>query len=148
MKKILIAAILAGSLNVLVHGEDKKGPFGGYLQMPGTFHTEVVPDKRDKSFHIFLTDLEFKNPTVKDSSLDVTYENEGQKPVKFKCEVMSGNHFHCIPGKDYPNDKGTLVLNANRMKQKGTAKYPLPLRLPGEQIDKKGKSAPTGHEHH
>ncbi len=144
MKNLIAALVFLASANVFAHGEDKKGPFGGYIQMPGVFHTELVPDRKDKSYHIFLTDIEFKNPTVQDSGIEMTYEEEGKKPIKFKCEVMGGNHFHCIPNKDYSKEKGTLVLNVTRMKQKGVAKYELPLRLKGE---KPKENSHGGHHH-
>lgn len=143
---LLVAVSLVGNLAAFGHGENKKGPFGGYIQMPGVFHTELVPDRRDKSYHIFLTDIEFKNPTVKDSSIDMTYEKDGKTVVKFKCEVMGGNHFHCIPNKDYSKDSGTLILNTTRLKQKGVAKYELPLKLKG--ATQTPEPADSGHGHH
>jgi hypothetical protein len=39
------------------HGEDKPGPNGGYIQMPGAFHTELVPvsDKVFKNLISMIT---------------------------------------------------------------------------------------------
>lgn len=133
----------------LAHGEDKPGPHGGHIQMPANFHTEVIPDK-DGSFHIFLLDMEFKNPTVADSEIK-GYVQSGKKKTNLKCSVMGNNHFHCTGSK--PVKQGKLVLKAKRAgTQAGTdAVYQLPLKKieTTNTAKPEQKSAPaTDHSHH
>ena len=136
MKRILLLSLLFPALT-FAHGEDKPGPNQGYLQMPGGFHTELVLDQ-DRSAHIYLLNMEFKNPTAKDSSVELTYKN-GKKNIPFKCTVMGGDHFHCVTSEKYSMKKGTLVVKAIREKAVGNeATYKLPLKL----------SSGSGHEMH
>lgn len=127
MKQIFIILMLALSANtVFAHGEDKPGPHGGHIKMPANFHTEVIADK-DGSFHIYLLDIQFQNPTVKDSEIKAFVLN-GKKRTDLKCSIMGSNHFHCKGSK--PVKSGSLVLKAKR---EGTwasadAKYDLPLK--------------------
>lgn len=130
MKRILVLGFLSLVLPALAyaHGEDKPGPNQGYLQMPGAFHTELVLDK-DQSVHIYLLDMEFKNATVKDSSVEVTYQS-GKKTVPFKCAVMGSDHFHCTTSEKYSTKKGDLKVKAVREKAVGNeAVYKLPLKF-------------------
>ncbi len=128
MKNYLyILTIFLISLNSFSHGENKPGPNGGFIRMPGIFHTEVVPDKMSDSFHLFLLDLAFKNPTVKNSSVEVLLEQPRNKKVKFSCEVMESNHFYCKPEMVYSKDVGTLILRVKRDGAFGIAKYNFPL---------------------
>ena len=139
---ILIISFI--SIHSFGHGEDKPGPNGGFIRMPGVFHTEIVFDKKDDSFHLFLLDIEFKNPTVKNSSVDAMLEQKRNKKVKFSCEVMGGNHFHCKPDKGYSKDSGKLTLKVKRDGAEGTAEYIFPLKWDeGTTSDKK-----TDHSSH
>jgi hypothetical protein len=136
MKKILLLSLLFPTF-AMAHGEDKPGPHQGYLQMPGAFHTELVLDK-DQSVHVYLLDIEFKNPTVQDSSVEVTYQN-GKKIIPFKCTVMGSDHFHCLTSEKYSTKKGDFKVKATREKAVGNeAIYKLPLKL----------SSGAGHEMH
>lgn len=125
MKKTIILLILGLSINAFSHGEDKLGPNNGYLKMPANFHTEVVPNK-DGTFKIYLLDINFKNPVVKDSKVKVWISDNKKEAVK--CEPMK-DHFHCFP-KGVTLQKGTLTVQAERSLIKGTdAVYKLPLAL-------------------
>jgi len=128
------------------HGEDKPGPNGGFIRMPGVFHTEVVPDKKDQSFHLYLLDIEFKNPTVKDSSVDAHFEHKGKPNIKFSCEVMGGNHYHCKPSQKYSSKKGKLILSVKREGQTGTSVYEMPLKWQTPQVVP--SDAHKGHDMH
>lgn len=128
MKTYLFIVALLISVNSFGHGENKPGPNGGFIRMPGVFHTEVVPDQKDKSFHLFLLDLEFKNPTIKDSSVEAVLEQKRNKKVNFSCEVMGGSHYHCKPDKNYNNESGKLTIKAKRDNAIGTSIYELPLK--------------------
>jgi hypothetical protein len=128
MKKtiaIIFAILMTGQL-AYSHGEDKLGPNNGYIKMPAGFHTEVVPNK-DGTFKVFLLDMSFKNPTVKESSVIARIENKKDK-VNVKCEPMR-DHFHCFP-KNVDLKNGSLIILAQRSLAKGNeAIYKLPLAL-------------------
>lgn len=123
MKFALIT--LLTSVIALAHGEDMAGPHGGHIQMPASFHTEVVA-KGDQTFHIYLIDMEFKNPTIKKSELKVTH-SEGGKKVELKCRTRK-DHFIC-QGPQKMNS-GTLSIQATRDGVVATslAEYALPLK--------------------
>lgn len=126
MKLALTLILSLFSLQVFAHGEDAPGPHGGHVRMPGAFHTELILDEKTGELHVYLIDIEFKNPTVKDSSVKAEAQN-GKSVVNFTCSVMAGNHFSCLPEKKYPL-KGKLVLNATRENAVGNeAVYKLPL---------------------
>lgn len=140
--KYLLTALLIGPAFALAHGEDKPGPHGGNVEMPGAFHTELVLDK-DQSAHIYLIDINFQNPTTKDSSVKVFARNN-KTEVPFSCSIMH-NHFHCIPSKKYKLT-GELVVEAVREKAAGNqAVYKLPLKF-GKADDK--KESTSEHSHH
>lgn len=121
-----ILIILVSGQIAYSHGEDKLGPNNGYIKMPGGFHTEVVPNK-DGTFKVFLIDINFKNPTVKESNVAAWIENKKNK-VEVKCEPMR-DHFHCFP-KGVDLKKGSLIVLAQRSLAKGNeAVYKLPLAL-------------------
>ncbi|QDK38098.1 hypothetical protein [Bdellovibrio sp. NC01] len=118
--------VLSFSLNVFAHGEEKPGPHGGHIKMPGGFHTELEMDPQQGA-HIFLVDMNFENPTVKDSSIQARFKS-GKTEIPFTCSVMGGNHFHCVPSKKLPAS-GQLLIKATREKFVGNeVAYDLPLK--------------------
>lgn len=128
MLKLIIAllAVVSTSTIAMAHGEDKPGPHGGHIRMPANFHTEVVADK-DGSFHIYLLDLQFQNPTINRSEIQANIVS-GKLKSNLRCKPMGTTHFHCTGTKS--NIKGELILRAKRL---GTwasmkAKYTLPLK--------------------
>ncbi|MBL7686827.1 MAG: hypothetical protein JNJ49_02255 [Bdellovibrionaceae bacterium] len=109
------------------HGEEKLGPHGGYIKMPGAFHTELVLDAAHK-VKVYLLDFDWKNPSVRDSSVVLTLHGRGR--VRANC-VKKEDHYGCefSPNVDL-GKKGALVLEAVREKQKGqSVRYELPLML-------------------
>lgn len=139
MKLVEVLSIVFLTTMAFAHGEDKPGPNGGFIQMPGSFHTEVVPEK-DGSFKVYLLNLQNQDPTVKNSSVAATIVS-GKKKQKLNCVVM-GEHFHCKTKSGVKS--GTLVILANREGAVGIeAKYKLPLKLAKSEI-----SAPQVHEGH
>src|SRR5580704_7309495 len=78
------------------HGEDKPGPHGGFIRMPGAFHIEVIP--RNTSFEIMLLDIKFQHPTTKNSSVKATIQME-KNSVELKCEKRS-DYFLCVASKN------------------------------------------------
>ncbi|OYZ21756.1 MAG: hypothetical protein B7Y39_08615 [Bdellovibrio sp. 28-41-41] len=111
----------------LAHGEDKPGPNGGFVRMPGAFHTEVVPVGQN-SLKIYLLDIEWKNPSVIGSSVSVTYK--GSRTTKKECSIES-NYYICeFPKSINLRKKGELLVDAQRENQKGNiVSYELPLKL-------------------
>ena len=129
MLKTIISLITITALYSVAnaHNENIPGPHGGRTQMPANFHTEVVADK-DGSFHIYLLDMEFKNPTVQNSEVKASVTTGTKSKIKLKCSVMNGDHFHCKGTK--PVKTGNLIL---KVKRNGTsasmdAQYELPLK--------------------
>lgn len=128
MKQLLIILSLLVSTNVFAHGEGSYGPNKGYIRMPGSFHTELVP-QTDGSFLVFLLDLQNKNPMIKDSSVDLEIKSS-KESVQFMCMTM-GTHFHCTSDKKVkilPDSK--VILKTKRLGIKAReAIYELPLKL-------------------
>lgn len=140
---LLATLILLPSLS-WAHGEDKAGPNGGHIQMPGAFHTELIVDK-DQSAHIYLLDMNFQNPTTKDSDVKVIARTK-KSEVKYNCNIMDGNHFHCVPTKKV-SAKTDLIVQATREKAVGNeAVYKLP--LPAFKEAAKDKKEESHHHHH
>jgi hypothetical protein len=137
---VILITILKASM-VLAHGEDKFGPNGGFIFMPGVFHTEVVPTGSDK-LKVFLLDIEWKNPTTKNSS--VSAEIKAIKTTSLlKCETKE-IYFLCSLPKGSNLNSGQLEVLAMREGQKGNlAIYDLPLKL-----QKKGNLKEEHHGHH
>lgn len=114
------------SVNVFAHGEENPGPHGGHIKMPGGFHTELEMDPQQGA-HIFLLDMSFENPTVKDSSVQARFKS-GKTEIPFTCSVMGANHFHCVPQKKLPA-RGQLLIKPVREKAVGNEViYELPLK--------------------
>ncbi len=113
---MILALLMA--INVFAHGEDKPGPHGGFISMPGAFHVEVLP-KDDRRFEIYLLDIEWKNPSIKDSNVTLEHGK-----AKAKCKGLD-NHFVCEFAK--PAKTGELKVTANREFQQGA---PVPFKLP------------------
>lgn len=142
MTHFLLSLFLTPTLT-FAHGEEKPGPHGGHIQMPGAFHTELVLDK-DQSAHIYLLDMNFTNPSIKDSSVEVTAKTKG-KSVAFQCMIMNENHFHCTPEKKYPAT-AKIIVKAVREKAPGNeAVYKLPLVEFKNSTPQKSESQ---HNHH
>lgn len=111
--------------NASAHGMNKHGPNGGYIQMPGAFHTELVD--KGKEFHVFLLDISFKNPIVESSSVSLKYKANKDSFVECRPE---GNKFICPRPKENMNTLKEIVVTAKRDKSIGRdAVYKWPLKL-------------------
>lgn len=122
----IFIALSLSSWNAFGHGEDKLGPNGGFIRMPGAFHTELVPNGKN-SLKVFLLDINWKNPTVKDSTLKVTHIGSKRTEV---CKIQT-HYYICAFPKDVDlTIKGELSVEAQRAGQKGKiVSYELPLKL-------------------
>ncbi len=141
---IITLALIVFSSLAEAHGEDQPGPNGGFIKMPGAFHTEVVPIDKTK-LKVFLLDFEWKNPLVKDSAVTVTHKLKAVSTAK--CEPQ-GTHFACEFPKtvDLSRKGGQLTVEAQREKQKGNAAvYQLPLALAPTAVVAPDHSGHSGH---
>lgn len=141
MKALLTLILLAVSVKSFAHGEDKHGPNGGYLKMPGGFHTEVVPEKNGK-LKVYLLDINFKNPTVKNSKVVMAITNGAKKDIS--C-TNKRDHFLCETTKA-DLTKGNITIIAERNTVKGAeAIYELPLTLAKPAPEKKEEDHGSHH---
>lgn len=126
MKNILIIlSILIIASQSYAHGESDYGPHQGFVKMPGAFHTEILLDGKNK-LKVYLLDMEWKNPTLEKSSLQVTY---GQS-TKAQCKPIKDFYLCEFPLSIDLTKKGNLKILASRNNQSGAAvHYSLPLKL-------------------
>lgn len=123
------------------HGEDKPGPHKGYIQMPGGFHTELVPISASR-MHVYLLDLEWKNPLIENSSVELRH-SFGKRSLNAKCSAAK-DHFVCEFPDKVNMKKGQIDVKATRDHAAGNiAIYNLPLKRP-----KKSSMAPMDHSSH
>lgn len=128
MKKLLlVTCIILISNSALAHGEDKPGPNGGFIRMPGAFHTELLPVGKNK-LKAYLLDIQWKNPSVRQSNLEIIYS--GKSVINAKCEIKE-NYYLCeFPKTVDLTKKGELRVLAQREEQQGMeVSYPLPFKL-------------------
>ncbi|NUM89268.1 MAG: hypothetical protein HUU37_08705 [Bdellovibrionales bacterium] len=105
----------------LAHGEDKPGPHGGAIRMPGAFHTEaIVSDTGD--LYVYFLDVNFQQLSPKLFKLGAALGSETAscttKAERSECKFPSP-----LMGKT-----GKLVLKLQKGKgPKSEAVYELPL---------------------
>lgn len=106
----------------LSHGENKPGPNGGVIRMPGAYHTELVA--HGDHLMVYLLDISFKNPVTKDSSVKLKVADK-----VVNCEPKK-DFFECwATGLDLNKIK-KLELESKRLGVSGkNAQYPWPLSL-------------------
>lgn len=137
MKIILLVIYSLISINIaFAHGENKLGPHRGYIRMPGTFHTELVPVNGD-SLKIYLMDVGNKKSLAQNSTVKLTYQNNDIKN-EFSC-TPTEDHFTCKSNKKIDHKKGKFIINTVRSgKQEQDAVYNLPLKLNGSNKSEHG----------
>ena len=141
MKALLTSILFIASVKAVAHGEDKLGPNGGYLKMPGAFHTEVVPEKNG-TIRVYLLDINFKNAMVKNSTVTASINTGTVKSLN--CSSKR-NYFTCDTKKG-DLKKGTLNISAERNNVKADeAVYPLPLALTKDETEMKGEDHGSHH---
>ncbi len=121
---ILLAGILVGETS-FGHGGDEPGPNGGYVEMPGAFHTEVVPEKNG-AYRVYLIDMEFKNPVVANSEVRLWLKTSSEKSEVI-CKA-DANSFLCTPKDKMKSPKELLIIAKRDGAQGNEAKYVLPLK--------------------
>ncbi len=135
MKLVLLLFVVASSVLfdgfAYGHGEEKPGPNGGEIRMPGAFHTEVKGTARE--FEVFLLDIEFKNAIVANSNVEarLTQMTLPSKDVKLACRASKAARpprFVCVSADYSPVAGDFLTIKAKRGTSKGNeARYKLPL---------------------
>jgi len=125
MKNLIIGLMILTGIQVWAHGEDKPGPHGGFISMPGAFHVELVPIS-DRELKVYLLDMHWKNPTIKNSTVEISMES-----TSATCAAKK-DHFVC-QFSTVLRKAGELKVNATREMQIGnTVKYALPLKFKKE----------------
>lgn len=122
----LVLFFSTSSSMVFAHGENKPGPHGGYIRMPGAFHTELLK-VNEATFIVYLLDMEWKNPTIKDSKVIVRVKSKlGEQAVNCAPEKDA---FLCKLSKNWKWSELTEInIEPNRQgSQGGVAPYRFPL---------------------
>lgn len=109
----------------LAHGGDKPGPHQGYVEMPGAFHTEVVPEKNG-SYRVYLIDIEFKNPVVANSEVKLWLKNAAKK-FAFSCKAEADS-FLCSTKEKVSSPKELSIVAKRDGAQGNEARYHLPFK--------------------
>ncbi len=127
MKIVTTLSLMFFSQMTFSHGMNKYGPNGGFIKMPGAFHTELVD--KGQNIHVYLLDISFKNPITVDSTVKIKYQ--GNTDTEFSC-AKSTDYFVCEKPKTGLTNVKEIIINAIRSKNKGSeAIYSLPLKLEG-----------------
>lgn len=151
VSSLVLTASVYRTSRAFAHGEDKPGPHGGYVQMPGAFHTELVLADSNR-YEVYLLDMEFKNPTTENSSVKTTFTDAKNRVAEFTCEA-SGTKFVCavpkhMTGKGFDlrkEAKAKISLTATRGSSRGhKMTYELPLK---HKTTKEDHSGHGGHHH-
>ncbi len=125
MKSLIIIAILICSNVAYSHGENAPGPHKGYIRMPGVFHTELVPVGVSK-FKLYLLDMKWKNPSIKDSKLDAKIAADN-KFSEIAC-TKNTHYYECLIPEGFSLKQGQLTISATRENSPGADMvYDLPL---------------------
>lgn len=127
MKKIFFALSMMALFTEVsfAHGGDKPGPHGGYVEMPGAFHTEVVPEKNG-AYRVYLSDIEFKNPVVANSEVKLWLKTASKK-FEFDCKAEATS-FLCSTEEKVSSPKELSVVAKREGAQGNEARYPLPFK--------------------
>ena len=125
-QRIFAVLFLLISISIYSHGDDRPGPHGGRIQMPGAFHTEVL-NYQDKGCKVYLLDINFENPTSKNSSVKAKMK-ASDKETSLVC-IAHLDHFYCEKNSSNIKSDGDLYILAERNNAKGVeVKYQLPLK--------------------
>lgn len=127
LTSLFVATLILKINFAFAHGEDKPGPHGGFIRMPGAFHTEVVPLGKT-TIKVFLLDIEWKKPSINNSELQVTLNNKSK--TKAQCSINDNYYLCSFPKSVDLTKNGELKVLPQRDGQKGAeVSYILPLKL-------------------
>lgn len=113
MKTILLLTTMFAANGAWAHGEDKPGPNGGMIRMPGNFHVEAVI--KSEGVEIFLLDINFKDPTVADSQVKAKHVTTAST-TDLNCARRQKSFFCSFPKKEMSR-LGKLVIESRRAGQ-------------------------------
>lgn len=129
IKFVTLFMILLSSKLLYAHGMNKHGPNGGYINMPGDFHTELVDSQ--ETMKVYLLDIRFNNPEVVNSSVKIKYT--GSKSESEYICIKNTNYFECKkPSAGLANIKEVRILAVRNNSKGREAVYKIPLKLEGE----------------
>ena len=131
MKSILVGLSLIFLISNPSRAGAKIGPHGGYLAMAGLYYSELIPDS-DGSFHIYLLDVDLKNPMVKDSEVQAWFISE-KSSIELKGAASGADHFDCVPQSQVLRSKTLLVKTKRGQAEGHETIYKLP------QVHRKNK---------
>lgn len=131
MTFFLTVSLFVMSLSVFAHGENKAGPHGGHIRMPGAFHTELVLESQ--VVRVYLLDMSFKNSTTENSKISLSaLSKAGSIPAH--CSEKKTFYECRFPEKISTYSK--IKLTAQRKGLKGKeVHYPLPLKFKDASMD-------------
>ena len=113
-------------LKLFAHGEDKLGPHGGFIRMPGAFHTEVL--QKNGNLFVYILDVTWKDPQTENSSVEAFLKKNG-KESSLVCSAKK-DVFQCTLPRNEKLEAGELIVKGKRgTVPPGVAIYDLPLRL-------------------
>lgn len=147
----IILVFLGG--NVFAHGEDKLGPNKGFIRMPGPFHIEAVPvfkkssNEEIEKINFYLLDINWKNPSVKDSKMKVKYFVKEKEATELICQKYD-SFYQCNIPANIKVSSGTISVSAEREGIKGIlVTYKIPFKLQNsESLNPAGNNdAHSGH---
>lgn len=134
MKYIILSMFLTSY--VLAHGENKPGPHGGHIRMPGAFHVELV--LQSHMAKVYLLDIGFNNPSTKNSRLSMKVIS-GQNLKEVSC-ASKNEYFDChIPSVEAVNKIQVKATRAGVIGKEMT--YDLPL------MEFKNNASPSTDDH-
>lgn len=131
LSMIGLSAVLLASLSVYGtawgHGEDKPGPHGGVIRMPGAFHTELKMNSATQ-LSLYLLDFNWKNPVIQGSKVKAILKR-GETSRELACEP-NRKRFKCSLPSGMTLENGDVIeVVANRQgAEGGVAVYPYPFK--------------------
>jgi len=126
LRPLLIAVALKTSFS-WAHGMDKPGPHGGYIQMPGNFHTELLP--REDGFTLFVLDASLRNASTAGATVTATVKRNSTSS-EVSCNPQ-GSQFDCRLATGFKlveDDK--VFITVNRPDGRGISIYKYPFKRP------------------
>ncbi len=124
---IALVTVLLNPLFVFAHGEDKAGPNGGFIRMPGAYHTELIPDGKNK-LKVYLLNMQWKNPSLVNSRVSISYS--GKSTATATCKPERNFYLCSFPESVDLTEKGNLKVLSQREGQEGIeVSYPIPFKL-------------------
>lgn len=125
LRTVIMMSLFGLAPAAWAHGENKPGPQGGYIRMPGAYHVELIP-YQNQGFKVRLLDLQFRPAPLKGAKLRLVWQQGKQQQV-LRCGVHP-DHFYCEGPEGKRPNRGRLILSSEHLGRKGLdVTYLLPL---------------------